>query len=279
MTRTVLISGCSTGIGRALALEFHARGLQVVATARQLDAISDLQREGLHCLALDVVSAESLQLLLEALASRDLAPDILINNAGYGAMGPLAELPDAVLRQQFEVNVFGLLALTRALLPSMMARGSGLVVNVGSVSGLLVTPFSGAYCASKAAVHALSDALRMELAPFNIKVQVIQPGAIQSEFGRNASAGLSALDNSLRHYRPWSDAIAARAMASQQGATPVAELASAMVDAVLSEHPQPYVRIGHGSWLLPFLQRWLPLPWRDRLLRRRFGLHLAKGSR
>lgn len=272
MTHTVLITGCSTGIGRALALACHARGLQVVATARQLDSLQALRREGLHCFALDVTSEESRRLLLETLADRDLHPDMLINNAGYGAMGPLAELPETSLRRQFDVNVFGLLALVRDLLPGMIALGGGRIVNVGSVSGVLVTPFSGAYCASKAAVHALSDALRMELAPFNVSVQVIQPGAIQSEFGRNASAEVDALRETLQLYRPWTAAIAARAMASQQRATPVDALVAAMMDAMLAAAPRPYVRIGHGSWLLPFLQRWLPVAWRDRLLRRRFDL-------
>nr|WP_202922425.1 SDR family oxidoreductase [Sinimarinibacterium sp. NLF-5-8] len=266
----VCITGCSSGIGHALAQSFRARGCTVIATARQLSALATLEEQGIHTFALDVNDAASVSALLEQLRAQNLAVDILVNNAGYGQMGPLLDVDEAVLQQQFETNVVGLMRITRALLPDMIARAHGLIVNIGSVSGVLVTPFAGAYCASKAAVHALSDALRMEVAPLGIKVMVVQPGAIASEFGRAAQQQLR-----LRHDSPYqkiADGVAARAVASQQNATPAAELAQRIVDAALSARPPMLLRAGHGSSALPWMARWVPQKLRDRILSAKFGL-------
>lgn len=269
---TVLITGCSTGIGRALAEEFHARGHTVYATARRIETLDALKARGIRVAALDVNDASSLSALVQRLQADAVTVDILVNNAGYGAMGPLAEFPLEDLRQQFETNVFAVLAVTQALLPGMLQGRAGRVVNIGSVSGVLVTPFSGAYCATKSAVHALSDALRMELAPFGIRVITVQPGGIQSQFGATASRGVAERREGLSLYAPVADAIAARANASQQDATPVTDFARQMVDAVLAENPPAVVRLGHGSRMMPLLRRWLPLRWLDRILARRFKL-------
>jgi short-subunit dehydrogenase len=269
---TVLITGCSTGIGRALAEEFHTRGHVVYATARRVETLDDLKARGLRTVALDVNDAASITALVGRLEADGAAVDVLVNNAGYGAMGPLAEFPPDELRRQFETNVFAVMAVTQALLPGMLRRRAGRIVNIGSVSGVLVTPFSGAYCATKAAMHALSDALRMELAPLGIRVITVQPGGIRSQFGATASRGVTERRDRLSLYAPVADAIAARANASQQDATPAEDFARRMVDAVLADNPAPIVRIGHGSFLMPFLRRWLPLTWLDRLLGRRFKL-------
>jgi short-subunit dehydrogenase len=270
--KTVLITGCSTGIGYALAEEFHARGHRVYATARRLESLDALKARGIRVARLDVNDASSINALLQQLAADGATIDILVNNAGYGAMGPLAEFPQEELRRQFETNVFSVLAMTQALVPGMVSRRSGRIVNIGSVSGVLVTPFSGAYCATKAAVHALSDALRMELAPFGIQVITVQPGGIQSQFGATASQGVAARSDTLSLYAPVADAIAARANASQQDATPAADFAREMVEAVLKAHPAAVLRIGHGSRMMPMLKRWLPLRQLDRILSRRFRL-------
>ncbi len=276
MTQTILITGCSTGIGRALALAFQQRGQQVLATARRLETLADLQARGIRTYALDVNSADSIAALMTALAQEGLAVDVLVNNAGYGAMGPLAELPPSELRLQFETNVFALMAMTQAVVPDMARRGRGRIVNIGSVSGVLPTPFSGAYCATKAAVHALSDALRLELAPLGIGVMVVQPGGIESQFGATASQGVAERRAGLSLYAPVADAIAARANASQEKATPAAEFARVMVDAVLAASADPVVRIGHGSFIMPLIKRWLPTRLLDRILSRRFQLDRLK---
>jgi short-subunit dehydrogenase len=266
----VLITGCSSGIGRALALAFHARGCRVWATARRVDTLGALADAGLRVAALDVCDPAGIDALRSRIEAAHGAVDILINNAGYGQMGPLLDLDAAALRAQFETNVVALHAVTRAFAPAMVTRRAGLIVQLGSVSGVLVTPFAGAYCASKAAVHALSDALRMELAPFGVRVMTVQPGAIRSDFGATARRGLAAADASF--YTEAADGIAARANASQQHALPAEVLARRIVEAALRPQPPARLRAGGGARLLPFLAAALPQVLRDRLLARRFGL-------
>ena len=270
--RTALVTGCSTGIGRAVALALHARGLVVYATARKLASLAELHDAGLRIAVLDVDSKASIQALLQRLEQDGAPVDLLVNNAGFGAMGPLAELPVTELQRQFQTNVFSLMAVTQALLPPMFFKGSGCIVNIGSVSGVTATPFSGAYCASKAAVHSLSEVLRMELAPFGIRVVTVQPGGIQSEFGTTATAALNATsDGRPSRYAALSNAIAGRASASQDGAMRADVFAQQLVDAVLSESPPAILRIGKHSRTLPALAH-LPARARDSLLSRRFGL-------
>ena len=179
----VLITGCSTGIGSALVTSCRALGWGVVATARSLEALGSLPPgEDLRCLSLDVTRAESIQAAASACAGLRLTA--VINNAGYGQVGPLAFLETAELRAQFETNVLGLHAVTRAFLPLIQrnaAPGEGRIVQVASVLGRMSIPFAGAYCASKHAVVALAEALRLEVAP-DIRVILVEPGAIQSEF-------------------------------------------------------------------------------------------------
>lgn len=175
----VLITGCSSGIGRALADAFKQAGFDVWASARRSEDVAALASAGFNAVQLDVNDSAA----LAQLAGQVGELDVLINNAGYGAMGPLLDGGTQAMQQQFETNVFSVVGVTQALFPALRRR-KGLVVNIGSVSGVLVTPFAGAYCASKAAVHALSDALRMELAPFGVRVMEVQPGAIDTSFAK-----------------------------------------------------------------------------------------------
>lgn len=193
------VTGCSSGIGRALADAFQRAGYRVWASARKEDGVRALAEAGFQAVQLDVNDAAALARLAEELGVEAAGLDVLVNNAGYGAMGPLLDGGVEAMRRQFETNVFAVVGVTRALFP-LLRRKSGLVVNVGSVSGVLVTPFAGAYCASKAAVHALSDALRLELAPFGVEVLEVQPGAIASNFGASASREM---DSVVDERSPW----------------------------------------------------------------------------
>ena len=271
MSSTVLITGCSSGIGHALAIAFQQQGYIVWATARKPETLAELKASGIHTATLDVMVAQSRTAAVEQVLSQSGRIDILINNAGYGLMGPLLELDSQAIRSQFETNTLAPIALAQAVAPSMIAQGSGLIVNIGSVSGIFTTPFAGAYCASKAALHSLSDALRLELAPFGIQVMVIQPGAIQSSIGKNCEALLDQTLSPHSRYSELESVIRDRANASQQNATPTAIFAQAVIQAC--EHPRPIVRIGNKSFLLPFLQRWLPVELRDRFLAKRFQLN------
>ncbi|MBC3411961.1 SDR family oxidoreductase [Pseudomonas sp. SWRI51] len=264
---TVLITGCSSGIGRALAHAFRDAGHQVWATARKPQDVDQLNAAGFTARQLDVNDAEALAHLAEELPQLD----ILINNAGYGAMGPLLDGGVEAMRQQFETNVFAVVGVTRALF-GHLRRSRGLVVNIGSVSGVLVTPFAGAYCASKAAVHGLSDALRLELAPFGIRVMEVQPGAIESQFASNAQQQAEQVLATDSPWWPLREQVQARARASQDRPTPAAVFAQGLLAATRKSPVPALVRIGNGSTALPLIARLLPQRVLDWVLRKRFGL-------
>ncbi|MHC6224106.1 SDR family oxidoreductase [Pseudomonas sp. X10] len=268
---TVLITGCSSGIGRALADAFRDAGHDVWATARKAEDVEQLTAAGFNARPLDVNDAQALQHLAEELEERHGGLDILINNAGYGAMGPLLDGGVDAMRQQFETNVFAPVGVTRALFP-LLRRTRGLVVNIGSVSGVLVTPFAGAYCASKAAVHALSDALRLELAPFGIRVMEVQPGAIASQFANNAQRQAEQVLAADSAWWPLREHIQARARASQDKPTPAAVFAQGLLAATRKTPPPALVRLGNGSTALPLMARLLPQRLLDKVLSKRFGL-------
>lgn len=273
MTQPVaLITGCSSGIGRALADAFQAAGYCVWASARKAEDLAALSAAGFTAVQLDVNDGLALGQLAERLKAEAGGLDVLINNAGYGAMGPLLDGGVEALRKQFETNVFAIIGVTRACFP-LLRQNQGLVVNIGSVSGVLVTPFAGAYCASKAAVQALSDALRMELAPFAIEVMEVQPGAIASSFGSNASAQAERILDQASPWWPIRDGIRARAKASQEHPTPASEFARDLLAAVQKRRRPHLLRLGNGSRTLPLLAAWLPKAWLQSVLKKRFGLN------
>ncbi|MBM4363574.1 MAG: SDR family oxidoreductase, partial [Deltaproteobacteria bacterium] len=230
-----LVTGCSTGIGRALAVELHGRGYRVFATARRVEAIADLAAAGLRTLPLDVTSAASVAAAVQALRDDGGRLDLLVNNAGVNAFGPLAELPLERVRALLDTNVVGLLAMTQAVFPLMAARRRGVVLNVGSVVGVLPTPFAGAYCASKAAVHMLSEVLRMEVAPFGIDVVVVQPGGVRSAIADSAAPEIERYREPTSRYHAAYDGIRKRAFASQDGPMPAEDFARELITAVESE--------------------------------------------
>lgn len=277
--KTVLITGCSSGIGQALAKELHNCGYKVYATARNLDSLATLRHANINTLVLDVNNNQQIQDVVTQIQQNDGLLNCVINNAGFAAMGPVAELDTEALQRQFATNVFAPMALTRACLPLLLNAAkqgqSAQVVNIGSISGILTTPFSGAYCATKSAIHSLSDALRMELKPFGIEVITVQPGAIQSEFGNNALANLANVIAPDSLFAPLKSNIEARATASQENPTPAAEFARLLV-AQLQNHPNAEIKIGNGSKLLPFIKKWLPTRTVDSILMKRFGLTLKR---
>jgi short-subunit dehydrogenase len=198
-TKTILITGATAGIGRFTALHLAKLGHHVIASGRKLDELAKLEAEArgaglrLETVALDVTSASSIAAAVAAVATltEGTGPDVLVNNAGFGILGPTAEISDSEMRRQYETNVFGLMNVTRAFLPAMMARRSGRVINVSSVGGRMTLPYFGVYNSTKYAVESLSDALRYELRPFNIDVALIEPGIIRTNFEATAVAGMA----------------------------------------------------------------------------------------
>lgn len=270
-----LITGCSSGIGKALAEAFLQQGYQVWATARRPETLTELEARGAIAVALDVNDPQQLAACAERLRQQAGRLDVLVNNAGYGAMGPVLDADRETLLRQFDTNVFAPLQLVRAC-ADLLRNAGGLVVNIGSVSGVTTTPFSGVYCASKAALHALSDALRLELQPFGIQVLTVLPGAIASEFGSNASAAITMAEGSW--FKPWEKAVQARARASQNASsTPASAFAAELIRHVRNPARPPEVLIGSGSRRLVALKRWLPTRLVDRQLRKRFGLDRSAG--
>jgi len=180
----ILVTGATAGIGKAAALHLKARGHRVIGAGRNEKALAELRTAGLEAVALDVTRQASIDAAKTEIdrITDGYGIDVLVNNAGYGLAGPLEMLSDADVRAQFDTNVFGLLAVTRAFLPAMRDRRSGRIVNVSSVGGRMTFPLGGAYHATKYAVEAMSDALRMELRGFGVKVSVIEPGYIKSDF-------------------------------------------------------------------------------------------------
>lgn len=240
------ITGCSTGFGRALAEVLLARGRRVVATARDADRVADLAGKGagdrLLPLALDVTDVRRIAAARDAAVARFGHIDVLVNNAGYGYQATAEEGVDAEIRAQFEANVFGLFALTRALLPPMRERRAGAVVNISSVAGLAGFPGSGYYAASKHAVEGFSDSLRAEVAPLGIGVTCVEPGPFRTDWaGRSLRQTASAIAD-------YADTATARMETTKgysgtQPGDPV-RAAAAMIAAVESDSPPRHLVLG-----------------------------------
>jgi len=197
-SKIVLITGATAGIGRMSALHLAKLGHHVIATGRKVPELAKLQDEAaglrLDTLVLDVTSAASIATAVDEVArlTGGHGLDVLVNNAGFGILGPTSEISDAEMRRQYETNVFGLMAVTRAFLPRMQQRRSGRIVNVSSVGGRFTLPYFGVYNSTKYAVESLSEALRFELKAFGIDVTLIEPGVIRTNFEATAVAGLGA---------------------------------------------------------------------------------------
>ena len=278
MQKTVLITGCSSGIGAALAREFARRGLRVYASARRPQTLAPLESDGITGLALDVDDDASISAALARVEAESGALDLLVNNAGFSQVGAVVDLTRDDLRRQYETNVISPARVTALALPQLRTaverRGAATVANVGSIVGLFTTPFAAAYCSSKAAVHSITDALRMELEPFGINVVSIQPGGIRSAFGNHAEAAIRLPADSP--YRPVEAGIRARAQAGQQGATPAEEFVVPVAEALLEARPPRVIRGGANSTRVPLLKKLLPAAAFDRRMTAMFGLDRLK---
>src|SRR3954471_8950851 len=189
-SEAVLITGCSTGIGRATAEHLAKSGHTVYASARKLDAIRDLEAHGCRLLELDVMDEDSMAAAVKRVEEAEGAVGVLVNNAGYSQSGAVESIPMDAVRKQFETNVFGLVRMCQLVLPAMRAQRWGRIINISSMGGRLVFPGGGYYHATKFAVEALSDALRFEVKGFGVDVVLIAPGLIKTEFGTAAVTSL-----------------------------------------------------------------------------------------
>ena len=184
--KTVLITGCSSGIGRATALAFIEEGWTVYATARDTDDIATLEEAGCKIDRLDVTSQEDVDRVVDRILDEEGVISCLVNNAGFGQFGPVEDLPIEQVEKQYEVNVYGPHRLIRAVLPHMRREESGTIINISSVAGRVAFPGGGVYCGSKFALEAMSDSLRAEVEPFGIDVVLIEPGPVTTNFSDRA---------------------------------------------------------------------------------------------
>lgn len=273
MRTSVLITGCSSGIGHGVAHDLHVRGFRVFATARSHEDVARLEREGLEALRLDVRDEASIDAALEEILRRTGGTlDALFNNAGYGQPGALEDLSVEALRAQFETNVFGLHRLTCKVLPIMRAQGHGRVIHNSSVLGLVSLRYRGAYNASKHAIEALADTMRLELHGSNIHISIIEPGPITSRFRANAYVHFKAHIDVERsaHYEAYQKAIAR--FEGHTGKDPFeldALAVSAKVHhALTARRPKARYYVTFPTWLLAGLKRLLGTRTLDRILLR-----------
>ena len=263
-TRTVLITGCSSGIGRETARAFHREEWRVYATARNAEDVEELAELGCDTYELDVTKETHCRRVVNQMIEDEGRVDCLVNNAGYGQLGPLEDVPTDRVEAQFDVNVFGPHRLIRAVLPHMRDRENGTIVNVSSVIGRISLPGTGVYAGSKFALEAMSDALRPEVAEFGIDVVLVEPGPVETAFSDRIDEEVDDIERTEDAYpglyRMFEDSDAIG------GSGPLAvhprEVASVVLNAASSTDPESRYPVGtFAEWAT--LLRFVPEDWRD----------------
>jgi len=266
----VLITGASSGLGARTAQLLVDRGYRVAGAARRVELVEKLP--GVFPVRLDLTDDASIDEAVQSVEAHYGPVGILINDAGYGEFGSVEETPIAQARRQFDVNVFGLAALTQRVLPSMREAGAGRIVNVSSLAGEFSSPLGGWYHASKFALEALSDSLRAEVRPFGIDVTVVQPGPVRTAWHDDAMHTLEASSGD-GPYREMAAAVANYHRTTQDTAitSDVESVATAIANAATTERPRTRYRVGRGSATAVALSR-LPDRMFDAMTRKQFGV-------
>jgi NAD(P)-dependent dehydrogenase (short-subunit alcohol dehydrogenase family) len=270
-TKSILITGCSSGIGLHAALTLSARGYQVFATARKAQDVADLQAKGLTAYQLDLTNTDSItQAVTQVLEQTGGRLDYLFNNGAYGQPGALEDLPTQVLRDQFETNVFGWHELTKQIIPVMKRQGHGRIIQCSSVLGVVSMAYRGAYNASKYAIEGLTDTLRLELKSANIEVVLLEPGPINTQFRANALLAVQAnIDIEASDHKVQYQQQIARLSSEKSNAPFTLEplhVTQALIHALESKQPKLRYRITTATKLFAALKRILPARWLDYLL-------------
>ena len=266
--RTVLITGCSPGgIGHALAIQFHSNGLHVFATARNVDAVADLKDLGIEVLQLEVTSSEDVEKTKQYIIDRTNGSlDYLINNAGRNYTLPALDVDVSEVQATFETNVFAVMRMCQTFAP-LLIQAKGTIVQIGSLAGEIPYVFGSVYNASKAALHAYSDTLRVELAPFDVKVMVVVTGGVQSNIARTHR---ELPEGSL--YRPLETEYRRRQVHSQEAAMETTVYAEGVVKAALKAKPARTLWRGHHAWNVWLLLTLMPRMFWDYYFNKVFNL-------
>jgi Short-chain alcohol dehydrogenase of unknown specificity len=246
--KVALVTGASSGIGEATARKLQSLGFTVYGAARRTDRLKRLSSDGIRALGMDVTDEESMTAGVAKIIAETGRIDVLVNNAGYGSYGAIEDVPIDEGRRQFEVNVFGAMALAQLVLPHMRAQKSGTIVNITSMGGKLHTPLGGWYHGTKFALEALSDCLRLEVAPFGIDVVVIEPGGIATEWGGIAADNLDKTSGTGA-YAAQANAVASslRSEANANRNSPPSVIANAIGTAVTANRPKTRYAVGFGA--------------------------------
>jgi short-subunit dehydrogenase len=274
----ILISGCSSGIGAATAAALVQAGHTVYATARQVESLASLEAAGCHLLELDVTSEDSMIAAVKAVEEAHGQVGTLINNAGFGEYGPIEESDLTKVRTMFETNVFGLARLTQLVLPAMRKSRSGRIVNIGSMGGRITFPVGGFYHATKYAVEAISDALRVEVKPFGIDVILVEPGLIRSNFETRINESLEAGAAAELPDTAYADLLSANeksttgSYANDFVATGPEAVAAVIVKALASSRPRSRYVVTPAAKAMINLRRFGGDRVWDATMRRRLGL-------
>lgn len=284
--QVVLITGASVGIGAALAglLAERFMGIRLVLAARsaeKLEAVATLCRKaGAEVLVVptDLEQIEQIEALAKTAIAHFGRVDALVNNAGYGQMGPVELIPDRAAQRQFQINLLGPLALIRALVPMMRDRGGGRIINISSLGGRMAFPFGGLYSASKFALEGLSDALRMELEPFNIKVSVIEPGPVSTDFFVVAAQAVESTVATPENtpYRVAFEKLKGLEKQTSSRAWTSERVAYVIIQALTDRNPRPrYIAATGGKFLLFMMTKVLPTRIVDAFWQRFYGINLV----
>lgn len=266
--QTVLVTGASSGMGKDYVLRLLKEGMTVYAAARSVDKMADLAEAGAIVLAMDISKDADILAAVDKIKADHGGVDVLINNAGFAKYGPVEETPVDAARYQFEVNLFGLARLTQLLIPAMREKGKGLILNVSSMGGQIYTPLGAWYHATKHAVEAWSDCLRLEIASFGIDVVILQPGIIKTGFIDGLAQNFDGDDNG-----PYGEMIAnsnnATHKAYERGTgSPVSLVSDTVVRVIRADRPKTRYVVGESARPLMILHRFLPTRWYDALILR-----------
>jgi NAD(P)-dependent dehydrogenase (short-subunit alcohol dehydrogenase family) len=267
--KVALVTGASSGIGEATARQLAAAGFTVYAAARRVERMQKLTKAGIHPIAMDVTDDASVQAGVEVILKEQGRIDVLVNNAGYGSYGALEDVPMQEARAQMDVNVFGAARLIQLILPAMRAQRSGTIINVTSMGGKITTTLGAWYHATKFALEAISDCLRMEVAPFGINVAVVEPGGIRTEWGGIAAEKVRAVPSN-GPYGPQGNAVASSltSESTRRRSSPPELIAKTINKAVTTRRPKTRYAIGYGAKPLIFLHGLLPDRTFDAFIRR-----------
>ena len=259
--KVVLITGASSGIGFETAMLLLQKGFRVYACARRLDAMHMIQEQGGEIVYLDVTSEESMNNCVNYVLNKEKHIDILINNAGYGCCGSIEDIPFKEVKHQYEVNVFGLGKMIQLVLPSMRTQNSGKIINISSMGGRFTSPYAGWYHSTKYAIESISDALRMELQPWNIDIILIEPGMIQTNWGNIAAENIRMYSDNTP-YQNYAQKAAnyykSHYQAVNSNLTKPSVIAKTILKAILSSKPKTRYLVGKYSHLFIWIKRLLP---------------------